>query len=64
MPSKGGMQSKISLKENGVVSFDSKKKANIFCKFTSNLADTLLQKLPHPKNQFGIKTRVEYYKQI
>ena len=52
------------LKENGVVSFDSKKKANIFCRSTSNLADRLLQKLPRPKKQFGIKTREEYYKQI
>ena len=33
---KEGGQSKISLKENGVVSFDSKKNANIFCRFFSN----------------------------
>ena len=63
MPSKGGRQSKISLKENGVVSFDRKKNANIFCMFFSNLADSLLLKLPHPKNKFGIKTTREYYKE-
>ena len=55
MPSKVGRQSKISLKENGVVSFDPKN-ANIFCRFFSYLADSLLIKLPHPKNKFGIKT--------
>ena len=42
MPSKGGgRQSKISLKENGAVSFDPKKNANIFCWFVSFLADSL-----------------------
>ena len=39
MPSKGGRQSKISLKENGVVFFDPKKNANFFFRFFSNLAN-------------------------
>ena len=56
MPSKRGRQSKVSLKENSVVSFDPKNNANIFCRFFSNLADSLLLKLPHPKNKLGIKT--------
>ena len=64
MPSKGRRQSKISLKENGVVSFDPKRNANIFCRFFSNLANSLLLKLPRPKNKFGIKTTREYYKEI
>ena len=64
MPSKGGRQSKISLKENGVVSFNSKENVNSFCRFFSNLADSLLQKLPRPKNKFGIQTTEEYYEQI
>ena len=64
IPSIGGMQSKISLKENGVVSFNSKCNANSFCKFFSNLADSLLQKLPRPKNKFEIKTTESYYKHI
>ena len=34
MPPKGGRQSKILLKENGVVSFDSKKNANFFVGFS------------------------------
>ena len=62
MSSKGGKQSKISLKENGVVAFNSKDNINTFCRFFSNLADSLLQKLPHLKNKFGIKTIDEYYK--
>ena len=33
MPPKRGRQSKILLKENGVVSCDSKKNANFFCRF-------------------------------
>ena len=63
MPSKGGKQSKIPLKENGVVSFDPKKNANIFCRFFPNLADSLLQKFPGPKNKFRIKTTREYCKE-
>ena len=64
MSFKVGRQSKISLKENGVVSFDSKKNANIFCRFFSNLADSLLLKLPRPENKFGIKTTRKYYKEV
>ena len=64
MPSKGVRQSKISLKENGVFSFDPKKNANIFCRYFSNLADLLLLKLLRPKNNFGTKTTREYYKEI
>ena len=64
MPFKGGIQSKISLKENGVVSFDPKKNADIFCSFFSNLADSLLLKLPRPENKSGIKTTRKYYKEV
>ena len=53
MPSIGGMQSKVSLNEDGVVSFNSKGNANSFCRFSSNLADSLLQKLPPPKYKFN-----------
>ena len=59
VPSKGGKQSKIPLKENGVVSFYPKKNANIFCMFF--LADSLLLKLPRPKNKFGTKITIDYY---
>ena len=48
IPSKGG-KCKISLKENGVVSFDPKRNANIFCRFFSNLRDSLLLKPPLQK---------------
>ena len=58
MPSKVGRQSKISLKENGVVSSDPKN-ANIFCRFFSYLADSLLIKLPRPKNKFGITSDIK-----
>ena len=52
------MQSNISLKENGLVSFNSKSSTDL------NLADSLLQKLPCPKNKFGIKTTAGYYMHI
>ena len=61
MPSKGGMQSKISFKGNGVVSFNSQDNINTFCRFFSKLTDSLLQKLPPPKNKFGIKITEEAY---
>ena len=64
MPSKKGRQCKISLKENGVVYFNSKDSANTFCRFFSSLANSLLQKLQPPKNKFGIKSTKEYYKKI
>ena len=61
---KRGRQFKISLKENSVVSYNSKDNANTFCRIFSNLADSLLQKLPGLKTKFGIKITEEYYKQI
>ena len=35
-----------------------------FCRFVTNLADSLLLKLPPPKSKFIIKTTREYYKEI
>ena len=35
-----------------------------FCKFFSNLAESLTQKLPRPKYEFGIKITEESYKQF
>ena len=63
MSSKREMQSKTSFKENGVASFISKEDANTFCRFFLNLTDSFMQKLPRPKNKFGIKTTEEYHKQ-
>ena len=75
MPSKGVRKSKIPLNVNREVCFNSKNNANTFCRFLSNLADSLLQKLSHPDlltkfinqnllTKFGIKTTEEYYTQI
>ena len=65
------MQTKITLKENCVVSkfqvssdVVSRDNANTFCRFILNLSDLLLQTPPCPKNKFGIKTTEEHYKQI
>ena len=54
------MQSQISLKENGLASFNSNDNANTFCRFFSNLADSLQQKLPPQKNKSGIKSTEVY----
>ena len=61
IPSKWESHSKISLKENSIVFFNSKDNRNTFCMFFSNVADLLLQKLPHPKSKFGINTTEKYY---
>ena len=42
MRSKGERKRKISLKENSVISLNSKDNANIYCRFFSNLTDSLL----------------------
>ena len=52
------------MKENNVVSFNSKDNANTFCRFFSNLPNSLLQKLPRSKNKFWVKITEEYYKKI
>ena len=52
MSSKGERQSKISVKENGVVFLDSTDNSYTVCRFLSNFYDTSPRKLPHPKNEF------------
>ena len=55
IPFKGERQPKISLKENGVISYNSNDNANTFCKFFSNLTDSSLQKHSGPRQKLGIK---------
>ena len=54
----------MSLIVNVVDFFDSKDNVNTLCRFFSNLADSLLQKLPQTIIKYEIKTNKEYYKQI
>ena len=63
MPCKERRQSKI-LKKNGVVALNLKDNASTFCRFSSNLAYSLLKKTPRIKIKFGIKITEEYYKQM
>ena len=63
MPCKERRQSKI-LKKNSVVALNLKDNASNFCKFSSNLAYSLLKKPPRIKIKFGIKITEEYYKQM
>ena len=57
------MLSKISLKENVVISFDPKKNADIIYRFFRNVADVLQLQLPCPQNKVRIKTIGYYYKE-
>lgn len=63
LPCKERRQSKI-LKKNGVVALNLKDNASTFCRFSSNLAYSLLKKPPRIKIKFGIKITEEYYKQM
>ena len=63
MPCKERRQSKI-LKKNGVVALNLKDNARNFCKFSINLAYSLLKKPPRIKIKFEIKITEEYYKQM
>ena len=54
----------MSLIVNVVDFFDSKDNVNTLCRFFSNLADSLLQKLPQTIIKYEIKTNKEYYKQV
>ena len=47
-----------------MITFDPKENANIFKNFFSNLAKSLLEKLPPPKKKFGMKSTEEYYIKI
>ena len=59
IPFKGGKQPKISLKENGLISYNSNDNANTFYKFFSNLTDSSPQKHPGPRQKLGIKITEE-----
>ena len=57
-------QSKICLKEDGVIQFESKKNANIFKKFYYELAGDLVKKLPEPPLKFNAKRTKMFYKKL
>ena len=51
----------ICLKNNGALSFDLQKNAEIFKEFYSNLARNLLNKLPNASNKFNSQSLIDYY---
>ena len=51
----------ICLKNNGILSFDLQKNAEIFKEFYSNLARNLLNKLPNASNKFNSQSLIDYY---
>ena len=57
-------QSKIALKNDGAIQFEPTKNANIFKDFYSDLAGTLVRKLPVALNKFNNNSTKQYYMNI
>ena len=57
-------QSKIALKNDGAIQFEPMKNANIFKDFYSDLAGTLVRKLPVALNKFNNNSTKQYYMNI
>ena len=57
-------QSKIALKNDGAIQFEPTKNANIFKDFYSDLAGTLVRKLPVALNKFNNNSKKQYYMNI
>ena len=55
-------QSKIYLKENGVMQFELKKNANILKTFYSELAGNLVKMLLKPRLKFNTDKTMTFYK--
>ena len=57
-------QSKIALKNGGAIQFVPTKNANIFKDFYSDLAGSLVRKLPNAFNKFNNNSTKQYYMNI
>ena len=57
-------QSKIALKNGGAIQFVPTKNANIFKDFYSDLAGSLVRKLPNAFNKFNNNSPKQYYMNI
>ena len=57
-------QSKIALKNGGAIQFVHTKNANIFKDFYSDLAGSLVRKLPNAFNKFNNNSAKQYYMNI
>ena len=55
------MQSKIALKNDGAIQFEPIKNANIFKDFYSDLAVTLVRKLPVALTKFNNNSTKQHY---
>ena len=63
-----GLPKKVSIatinKDDKVVKYDAKSISKVFQKFFTNMAKTLLQKLPPPQNKYGIDSVKKNYKNL
>ena len=53
-----------ALQDNKVVKYDPKSISKVFQTFFTNMAKTLLQKLPPPPNKYGIDSVKSFYKNL
>ena len=63
-PNKVSIATINTLKDDKVVKYDPKSISKVFQTFFTNMAKTLLQKLPPPPNKFGIVSVKSFYKRL
>ena len=64
LPCKVSIATINALKEDKVVQYDRKSISKVFQRFFTNMAKTLLQKLPPPPNKYGIDSVKTFYKNL
>ena len=64
LPSKVSIATINALKDDKVVKYDPKSISKVFQTFFTNMAKTLLQKLPPPPNKYGIDSVKNFYKNL
>ena len=64
LPNKVSIATINALKDDKVVKYDPKSISKVFQTFFTNMAKTLLQKLPPPPNKYGIDSVKTFYKNL
>ena len=64
LPNKVSIATINALKDDKVVKYDPKSISKVFQTFFTNMAKTLLQKLPPPPNKYGIDSVKKFYKNL
>ena len=61
MPNKTVISIFSGIKENNTLNYDSRLISKIFKNFFSNLAESLLIKLPNPPDKYNLQSIIRYY---